>query len=79
MLVETVRRPGERGTKKLLERFGKRLVCVRYCYDPIKQKTYKTVELIIQEADWVPSPVSPALKDFPRHQVICIFCFFLLW
>ncbi len=66
MLVETVRRPGERGTKKLLERFGKRLVCVRYCCDPIKQKKYKTKELIIQETDWVPSPGSPTLKDLPR-------------
>ncbi len=66
MLVETVRRPGERGTQKLLQRFGKRPVCVRYCYDPVKQKKYKTVELIIHEYDWVPSPVSPTLKDLPR-------------
>ncbi len=66
MLVKTVRRPGERGTQKLLERFGKRLVCVRYCYDPVKRKKYKTVELIIQETDWVPDFVSPTLKDLPR-------------
>ncbi|MEK6246087.1 MAG: hypothetical protein AABM33_16510 [Pseudomonadota bacterium] len=26
-------RPGQDGTKKLLQRFGKRLVAVRYLYD----------------------------------------------
>jgi hypothetical protein len=27
-------RPGMPGTKKLVARFGERLVCVRYLYDP---------------------------------------------
>jgi len=26
-------RPGQKGTRKLLERYGERLVCVRYLYD----------------------------------------------
>jgi hypothetical protein len=44
--------PGQKGTKKLLKRYGKKLVCVRYRYDKEKGKRYKTVELIIEEVEW---------------------------
>lgn len=50
--------PGQRGTKKLVARYGDRLVCVRYRYDPETKKRYKTVELIIEEMDWDP-PLDP--------------------
>jgi hypothetical protein len=40
---------GEKGTKKLVERFGDRLVCVRYRYDYENMRKMKTVELIIEE------------------------------
>ena len=33
MEVRLTRRPGDAGTHKLLERYGERLVCVRYRYD----------------------------------------------
>lgn len=56
MQVRTVRKPGERGTRRLVERFGKRLVCIRYRYDREKRKRYKTVELVIAEEPWAPSP-----------------------
>jgi hypothetical protein len=42
-------RPGQRGTKKLLEQYGDRLVCVRYRYDERTGKRIKTVELIVDE------------------------------
>src|SRR3990172_9111165 len=58
MQIRTVRKPGEPGTQKLVERYGQRLVSVRYRYDPAKGKRYKTVELIITEEDWRP-PVDP--------------------
>ena len=45
-------KPGQKGTKKLLKRYGDKLVCVRYRYDREKQKRYKTVELIVEEVEW---------------------------
>jgi len=47
-------RPGQNGTRKLTERFGKRLVCVRYRYDGILRRRYTTVELIVAESAWIP-------------------------
>ena len=49
-------RPGERGTRKLLSRYGDRLVAVRYRYDEASRRRLKTVELIVSEADWAPPP-----------------------
>ena len=46
-------RPGQNGTRKLTERFGKRLVCVRYRYDEAKSCRHKTVELIVETVPWV--------------------------
>ena len=42
-------RSGQKGTKRLIAQYGKRLVCVRYRYDAQKKKRYKTVELIVEE------------------------------
>jgi len=47
-------RPGMPGTKKLVARFGDRLVCVRYLYDPERRRRLKTVELVIEAVDWEP-------------------------
>lgn len=58
MQVRTVRKPGERGTQRLVDQYGERLVCVRYRYDPQKLKRYKTVELIIAEESWIPEPAA---------------------
>lgn len=72
MHVLAIRRPGHRGTIKLVQRYGERLVCVRYrdrhgrreleqcrsnCrYDAKVGKRYKTAELIVEETDWTPPP-----------------------
>lgn len=40
---------GQKGTEKLHELFGGRLLCVRYRYDDQLQKRFKTVELIVEE------------------------------
>ena len=61
MLVKTVRKPGEPGTQKLTARYGDRLVYVRYRYDPIRQRRYKTVELIVEEQAWLP-PIEPEME-----------------
>ena len=47
-------KPGENGTKLLLRQYGDQLVCVRYRYDRLKRKSYKTVELIVEVKDWIP-------------------------
>jgi len=54
MRVKLKLRPGDRGTKKLLDTFGDKLICVRYRYDEATKKRYKTVELIVDEINWSP-------------------------
>ena len=47
-------KPGQKGTKGLCAKYGDSLMCVRYRYDEVKKKRFKTVELIIEETDWEP-------------------------
>jgi hypothetical protein len=49
-------RPGQSGTKKLLERYGERLVRVRYLYDETNGLRLKTVELVVESVPWHPRP-----------------------
>jgi hypothetical protein len=46
--------PDQDGAKQLRERYGERLVCVRYRYDEVKKERWKTVELIIEKSAWEP-------------------------
>lgn len=62
-------RPGQPGTRKLVEEYGSRVVCVRYRYDPARKKRYKTVELIVEEVDWLPRPRRPAATDIVHIRV----------
>jgi hypothetical protein len=55
-------KPGQKGTRQLVAKYGERLVCVRYRYDPGRKKRFKTVELIIGERDWEP-PAAPFADD----------------
>lgn len=48
--------PGQNGTKKLLARYGERLVRVRYRYDAERGLRLKTVELIVEATPWTPRP-----------------------
>ena len=47
-------KPGENGTKKLLARYGRSLLCVRYRYDEIRGVRLKTVELVVEEKPGCP-------------------------
>jgi hypothetical protein len=49
-------KPGQAGTRKLLAEYGDKLFCVRYRYDAANKSRIKTVELIIEETPWEPSP-----------------------
>ncbi len=54
MDVRTTLRPGDKGTKAMVSRFGDRLICVRYRYDKHTRRRLKTVELIVDEKAWEP-------------------------
>lgn len=45
-------RPGKRGTVKWMNKYGDRLVCVRYRYDHKGRRRLTTVELIVDESPW---------------------------
>jgi len=53
MEVKTTLKPGLNGTKKYLQQYGNQLIYVRYRYDKIRQKRLTTVELIVDEQDWI--------------------------
>ena len=49
--------PHQDGAKQLRDRYGERLVCVRYRYDETKKQRWKTVELIIDKSEGEPPPL----------------------
>jgi hypothetical protein len=49
MKAHTHLKPGQKGTRRLLDQFGDKLLCVRYRYDEIRQVRMKTVEIIVDE------------------------------
>jgi hypothetical protein len=66
-------KPGQNGTKRLTEKYGERLVCVRYKYDEGTRKRYTTVELIEEESAWVTeSPIQPRMQSHPFSQYLAV-------
>ncbi len=63
MLTKLKLNPGQKGTKKLVRKYGDQLVCVRYRYDPEHKKRFKTIELIIDEIPWEPKPKANNLSE----------------
>jgi hypothetical protein len=47
-------KPGQKGSKRLVEQYGDRLLCVRYRYDEQRRIRLKTVEIIVEERPWQP-------------------------
>ena len=47
-------KPGQNGTKRLVEQYGTKLLCVRYRYDEQRRVRLKTVEIIVEERPWQP-------------------------
>ena len=56
-------RPGQNGTKKLQQKYGNRLLTVRYRYDPVRRLRIKTVEIIEEELPWAAPPRTRAVAD----------------
>ena len=73
-------RPGQKGTKNLLSRYGPDLLCVRYRYDEEWGERLKTVELVVErcprnrEAERHRSrkPGAPVCAAAPRSLALCI-------
>jgi hypothetical protein len=57
MKTHTHLKPGQKGTMRLVEQFGDKLLCVRYRYDEIRRVRMKTVEIIVDER-----PCNPNLQ-----------------
>jgi len=53
MEVKATLKPGMNGTKKYLQKYGDQLVCVRYRYDKQRNRRQTTIELIVDEQDWM--------------------------
>lgn len=47
-------KPGQKGTKALVERFGESLLYVRYRYDEARGVRLKTAEIVVEEKPWKP-------------------------
>jgi hypothetical protein len=57
--------PGQPGTKKWMEKYGEKLVCIRYRYDHERKMKLKTVEMIVEETPW-----EPAAKKIPANKIV---------
>jgi hypothetical protein len=64
MKANTHLKPGQKGTKRLFEQYGDRLLCVRYRYDEKRQVRIKTVEIIVSE-----TPCNPPLR-YREHDIV---------
>jgi hypothetical protein len=65
MEVRATLAPGQNGTKQLLKQYGDQLICVRYRYDKVRQKRLKTIEIIVDEQDWIPGVSFPVDQRVP--------------
>jgi hypothetical protein len=58
-------KPGNKGTKQYVEKYGDALVGVRYRYDKARGVLLKTVELVVEDD----SPSDPARRRRSRNPV----------
>lgn len=68
MEVEKTLKPGRDGTKRFVERFGQRLVCVRQRIDRTAGMRYTTVELVIDQRP-AALRLDPAVTSDPAAEV----------
>jgi hypothetical protein len=69
MQTKLVLKPGQHGTMKWVEKYGDKLVNVRYRYDAANRKRYKTVEIIVDETTWLPKEIIPNTSRSPSDRV----------
>lgn len=66
MQIKATMKPGQNGAKQYLRQYGDQLICVRYRYDKHRQRRITTVELAVDEQDWVQGVI------FPRDRQVFI-------
>ena len=54
MRTRLILKPGQPGTKKLTEKYGDSLLCIRFKYDEASRQRLKTVELIVEKTKRTP-------------------------
>lgn len=54
MKIRRILQPGQPGTKKLFDKYGDNLICVRYRYDDEQQTMFKTIEIVVDRKPWQP-------------------------
>lgn len=57
-------KPGQKGTRKLVDIYGDALVCVRYRYDEESRTRVKTVEIVVEKRRG-----RPRYRDLPMMSV----------
>jgi hypothetical protein len=68
-------KPGQKGTKKLTEKYGNSLLYVRYRYDESRGVRLKTVEIVVEEKPWQPSlrirddEIVPVMVNFSEKRL----------
>jgi hypothetical protein len=67
MKIGLILKPGQKGTKKLTQQYGNRLIYVRYRYDNKRKKRLKTIELIIDEREW-----EPGKNEISENEIVYI-------
>lgn len=67
MKIGLILKPGQKGTKKLLQQYGKQLVYVRYRYDDKRKKRLKTIELIVEEKEW-----ESGKNQLVENEIVCV-------
>lgn len=55
-------KPGQKGTKALVDKYGDELICVRYRYDEKSRTRLKTIELIVDKKE-LPAPRQKIAED----------------
>lgn len=74
MEIRKTLRPGAKGTRRWIRRYGDRLIAVRYRYDPQRDRRYTTVELVVDEFPWQAGTRFPkgADPDGLRPEVVMV-------
>ncbi len=63
MKTDTHLKPGQKGTKQLVEKYGDLLLCVRYRKDTARKVRLKTVEIVVEEKEWKPASLQYRDED----------------
>lgn len=70
LITQTTLRPGQKGTKKLADKYGDRLICVRHRHDPETGRRSTTVELIEEEVQAQHEDRHTAGAPQPSHPTV---------